>query len=134
MSDTNERADRIEALENEISALTRRLRDAKIELLELQCEGAPRYEAGTVVLVPRMLFGKRRLWTAKIAAVHSQYSGRDPIVSYSVFLKQHDGDFGGSSVGFYHREVQLMSEGAEASPCAEEDAYKGEVEDPEEES
>lgn len=113
---------RIEELENEIRTLSDRLRAAQAELLEEQCAGAPRYERGTVVLVPRMLFGSTRMWPARIEGVNLHYaSGEDAkgvpwekkTVSYSVYLKQKDGSFGGSSAGYYHSEVRLAPEGAQ---------------------
>ena len=115
---------RIEALQEEIRTLGERIAAAEQELAEERFKGIFRYERGTVVLVPRNLFGQARLWPARIEAVHLKYmagSFRDGApyenhhVSYSVFLQQKDGSFGGSSEGFYHHEVMLPPAGAETS-------------------
>lgn len=79
------------------------------------------FAVGDIVLVPRKLFGKTKMWPAKISAVHREYrEGHYPdtyqddpggywdsqIASYTVFYKQADGSFGGSSNGVYHGNVE----------------------------
>lgn len=113
MSDTK----RIEELKSEIDALNARLRAAKHELTDERFRDIPRYERGTVVLVPRKLFGKVKMWPARIVHVHLDYQAgtsakgeewEHHTVSYSVYLQQKDGTFGGSSEGFYHKDVVLV--------------------------
>jgi len=104
-----------ERLLAEISRLSEELKAAQEALTTERFKDVPRLERGTLVLVPRKLFGQTRLWPAKIGGVHLDYSsGRDAngvpwerhIVSYHVYLQQKDGSYGGSSAGYYAREVQ----------------------------
>lgn len=109
---------RVEELKTEIAALEERLAAARKELLDERFKGVFRYERGTVVLVPRMLFGKVKMWPARIVGVHLEYGSgiadgkpwENKVVSYSVFLQQKDGEFGGSSEGFWHKDVVLRPE------------------------
>jgi hypothetical protein len=87
---------------------------AEQALLEEQCADLPRYRVNDVILVPRVYFGREKLVRAKVVSVVLHYSEGDYLsgehwrsrwVSYSVYLEQKDGSFGGSSVGFEHREV-----------------------------
>jgi hypothetical protein len=107
---------RIEAIQARINELRGQLHDAEQELTAERFKDVFRYERGTVVLVPRLLFGQTRMWPARIEGVNLEYTSghmRDGTpwenhhVSYSVYLQQKDGDFGGSSQGFYHSEVIL---------------------------
>jgi hypothetical protein len=107
---------REDELRAEIHRLAGELHAAQEALTQEQFRDVPRLAAGTEVLVPRKLFGKARMWPAKIAGVHLRYtSGTDgrgepwenKLVSYSVFLQQKDGKYGGSTVGYYANEVQL---------------------------
>jgi hypothetical protein len=117
---TTSQTRRIEELMSEIAALSARLEAAREELLEERFRGVPRYPEGTVVLVPRMLFGKTRMWPALIRAVHLRYSSghlrsgegwENKIVSYSVSYELRDGsDFSGETVGARHSEVVLRPE------------------------
>jgi hypothetical protein len=113
--------ERVRALENARAAAYQAFKDAenalkaaKRELLEEQCRDLPRHAAGDVILVPKVYFGKTKMVEAKIIGVDLHcYSGtyRDgtphesKYVFYAVFLRQKDGEFGGSSEGFEHREV-----------------------------
>lgn len=113
----------IEKLQAEISTLEGRLAAARAELLNARFEGVPRYKRGTVVLVPRMLFGKRKWWPARIMAVHLHYgSGTDAngtpwetkVVSYSVEYQLADGSgFSDTTTSAWHKEVQLLPETGE---------------------
>jgi hypothetical protein len=106
-----------------------RLDDAEQAVLEERFKDYERFQVGDVILVPRKLFGKTVWWPAKIAAVTLHYNegwygenySPDPgghwenmYASYTVFLKQKDDTFGGSSTGFYHNEVQASPEPADA--------------------
>ena len=116
---------KIEALEAEIDALRRRLGEAKDELLQERfADHPPKYKVGDVVLVPRKLFGQRKLWPAKISAVHLDYSsgiwtGRgtgshqeagEPwenwSISYSYYLQAKDGSFSGVSNGASEHDIE----------------------------
>ena len=123
MSTVNQ--ERIRELEEEIRALGERLKEAQDELLMERFADTPaKYKVGDIVLVPRLLFGKHKLWPAKIAAVHRRYNagtnarGEDyesKTISYSYFLQQKDDSFGGSSNGAYEYEIQPLPEAAAAS-------------------
>jgi hypothetical protein len=103
-----------EEIDVELQAVRRRYQLADQAVLEERFAGMSRYAVGDVVLVPRLLFGKRKMWPAKIAGVHLYYNsgthvdGREwetKTISYQVYLQQKDGEFGGSSEGYYHREI-----------------------------
>lgn len=109
----------VEALRAEKNALLARVNEIDREILAEQFRGVERYSEGDIVLVPRQLFGKTRMWPGKIAGVHLTYNSgemrdgkpwENKIVSYSVYLQQADGTYGGSSKGYYHREVQKVPE------------------------
>lgn len=102
-------------LQAEIADLSARLEQAQAALLAERFRDVPRLSEGDLVLVPRKLFGKTRLWPARIGRVHLSWNaGTDAhgirwenrTVSYAVFLQQQDGTYGGSSHGYYHSEVQ----------------------------
>jgi hypothetical protein len=109
--------DRIKA---EFEAAPERLDEADKAVLEERFAGWERYAVGDIVLVPRKLFGKTVMWPAQVACVHLRYTvswwpesyepdpgGMDEhqSISYTVYLRQADGTFGGSSQGFYHKEI-----------------------------
>lgn len=92
----------------------KRLSEAEQALVEERFRGVAHYQRGDVILVPRVLFGKHKMWPAKVAAVHLQFADgvsadgeawETKTVSYSVFLQQKDGGYGGTSAGVYHRET-----------------------------
>jgi hypothetical protein len=104
----------IERLETEIATLARRMTAAEEALTAERFRDVPRYAEHDLVLVPRKLFGKTRLWPARIARVHLTYgAGVAPsgepwehkTVTYSVYLKQRDGSFGGTSEGYHHADI-----------------------------
>lgn len=111
--------DRIAALEDEINSLHRRLADAQDELLrERFADTPPKYKEGDIVLVPRLLFGKRKMWPAQIRDVHFHYnSGTDAWgddwesknISYTYFLQQKDGTFGGSSDSAFEDSIKPVT-------------------------
>jgi hypothetical protein len=101
-----------------------RLEKAENAVLEERFVGVDRYQQGDIVLVPRKLFGQIKQWPAKIAQVRLHYSegtykdddryewsGQQwshQYITYTVFLQQKDGTFGGTSAGFDHDKVQPM--------------------------
>lgn len=116
---------RAEELKSEINALNARLKAARAELQEERFRDVPRYERGLVVLVPRMLFGKQKLWPARIEAVNFHYnagtmaSGEDwetKVVSYAVRYELKDGSgFSDTTEGAWHKDVVLRPQTQEAS-------------------
>jgi hypothetical protein len=102
-----------------------RLAKAEQLLLEERFKDVPKFAAGDIVLVPRLLFGKQKMWPARIERLHLRYREgtwpdtykEDPgghwehhQVFYTVSLKQKDGTFGGSSETFSHGQVEPMPE------------------------
>lgn len=92
------------------------LREADQALLEERCRDLPRHDAGDVILVKKVYFGKPKWVEARVLAVHLYYSSgtynsgepwEAKHVSYSVVLRQKDGEFASSSEGFYHHETML---------------------------
>lgn len=110
----------IERLKAEIEDLSGRLTALQAELLAERFKDIPRLATGTIVLVPRKLFGKVKWWPAKIVYVYLDYSsgimGGEPwekhLVSYSVCLRQQDGTFGGDTQGYYASEILPVPEAA----------------------
>lgn len=101
-------------LGTELDEAKKRYAAAAQAVLEERFTDVPRHAQDDVILVKRKLFGKEKWWLARVAAVHLRYlSGTDAagkswenkIVSYSVFLQQKDGSFGGSSEGYYHNDT-----------------------------
>ena len=112
---------RVAQLEAEARQLRMRLDAASAALLAERFRDVPRYSSGQTIQVPRKLFGKIVWWPARIAVVHLDYSSgtsgngeswEQHLVSYTVFLRQKDGSFGGSSEGYYHEQVQQMPDPA----------------------
>jgi hypothetical protein len=98
--------------------------EARAAVLAERFKGWERYNEGDIVLVPRKLFGKIKMWPAKIVDVNLHYSsGNYPktyrdgeawshqTITYKVML-QKDGEFptsGGHEV-VYHQDVQPAHE------------------------
>lgn len=107
---------KIDDLTAEIDALQRRLKEAEAELLNERFADVPRrFAVGDVVLVPRMLFGKCKWWPAQVVGVHLRHNsgtyktGEDwetKVVSYSVYYEDKDGNYTGSSHGFYDNQIE----------------------------
>jgi hypothetical protein len=110
-------------LQEEVTATQARLDVTEDALLEERFRGWERFQEGDIILVPRKLFGKRTMWPARIYRVRLNYTeGINPDTAifgdeagqpwshqeiwYTVFLKQKDGTFGGTSTSVDHREVQ----------------------------
>jgi hypothetical protein len=100
----------------EIGRLGTELRAAQDALTEERFRDVPRLAEGTEVLVPRLLFGKRKMWPARIVHVHLSYSsGEMPdgtpwetkTVSYAVTLRDKSGEYSSSTVGYYANEVEV---------------------------
>lgn len=110
----------IERLKAEQAELEQRLKDIGAALLAERFKDIPRLATGTIVLVPRKLFGKVKWWRAQIVYVYLDYSsgimGGEPwekhLVSYSVCLQQKDGTFGGDTQGYYASEILPVPEAA----------------------
>jgi hypothetical protein len=111
---------REDELRAEVSRLRTELKAAEEALTQERFKDVPRLAVGTEVLVPRKLFGKTRPWPAKIVNVHLSYNSGETrdgepwehrTVSYGVFLRQADGEYGGSSEGFYAKDVQVLAAG-----------------------
>jgi hypothetical protein len=103
---------RAEELQAEVTRLTGELAAAQAALLDERFAGIPVRPAGQDVLVKRVLFGDIRWWPARIEYAHRTYRpGTDAeprerhIVSYSVYHRQADGSYGGTSAGYYEHEV-----------------------------
>lgn len=116
----------IERLQAEQAELRQHLDKVNAAILAERFKDVPRLAAGDLVLVPRTLFGKIKWWPAKISYVYLNYSSGEDAhgepwenrqVSYSVYLRQKDGTFGGSSEGYYASQVQLIP--PEADPGQE---------------
>lgn len=108
-----------DAIWMERKAVQDRLDIAEKALLEERFKDIPRHSEGDVILVKRKLFGKYRWWPAKVTSVHLRYTEgefqdgtpwENKTVSYSVYLRRDDGEFCGSSQGFYDHETQRMPE------------------------
>jgi len=100
-----------------------RLDEAEHATLVERFKDMEQFEEGDIVLVQRKLFGKIKWWPARIVGVHLTYhegttkDGRPwetKVIAYTVFLKQADGDFGGTSDSYYHTQVQAVPEEAVA--------------------
>lgn len=115
-------------IREELKEVQARYDQVQQAVLEERLRDLPRFAVGDIILVPRLLFGRRKMWPARIARVSLHYSSghwsetyaTDPggkwenkYISYSVFLQQKDGEFGGVSEGFYHKDVA-------AYPCIHE--------------
>lgn len=108
--------DKIASLEGEIQALHDRLSAAKGELLaERFADMSPRFAVGDIVLAPRTLFGKRKLWPAQIVRVDLNYSsGADArgnpwvnrTIGYGFLWQQKDGSFTGTSDAAYESALE----------------------------
>jgi hypothetical protein len=115
----------IGGLRSERGAVTAPI-DAKLAAAEAALEeerfrDLPQYAVGTVVVVPRVIFGKQVSWPAKITdVVRYYYEGRlrggEPYrtryVSYRVVYTLRDGRQVSDS--FQHKQVALAPEGVEA--------------------
>jgi hypothetical protein len=116
---------RAEELKAEIIALYKQVRAAEAELQEERFRDVPCYEQGLVVLVPRMLFGKEKLWPARIQAVRFHYGagtnarGEDwetKVVSYAVCYELKDGSgFSPTTDSVWHKDIVLRPQAQEAS-------------------
>jgi hypothetical protein len=114
---------REQELLDEIRRLSAELKAAEEALTDERFKDVTHLPVGTEILVPRKLFGKIKWWPARVSYVHrSYYSGisatgepwENKVISYSVYLQQPDGEYGGSSVGFYAHEIQVPASSEEA--------------------
>jgi hypothetical protein len=110
----------LQEIAEELKAVQARYQAVSQAVLEERFRDMPQFAKGDIILVPRKLFGRIRMWPAKVESVNLHFiEGNrgenyepDPgghweskSVSYTVFLKHSDGEFSGSSQGFYHSEV-----------------------------
>jgi hypothetical protein len=111
---------RIAALQAEITRLEEQLAGAREELTLERFADVPHFGRGDRVLVRRVLFGRPRLWPARIEAVHFNYSSgmtatgqprESKTVSYSVTHELPDGSgWAAVSSGYWASEVYPMHE------------------------
>jgi len=106
---------RISELKQQVATLRAQLADAEAELKTERFRDIPRYERGTIVLARRNLFGKTRMWPARIEYVHLDYSSgtnakgqpwENFAVSYAVSYQLADGTFSPETTGKWPSEVQ----------------------------
>jgi len=99
-------------------AARERLEAAEQATLVERFKDDPQYKVGDVVLAPRTLFGKRRMWPARVETVrlnyktgfyaHGEEAGQpwqSKSISYRLTLKR-DGAFTGAQVVHYHWELE----------------------------
>jgi len=102
-------------LRGEFETAQQRLLEADQAVLVERFKDDEKFAEGDIVLVPRKLFGERKMWPARIAQVFLRYNSgtyRDgqpwesKSISYRVYLQAKDGTFSGAAKVFYHQDLE----------------------------
>lgn len=110
-----------EAAQQDLNAARARLDEAAQAVLIERFKDDEHFVVGDIVLVPRTLFGKRKMWPARVEQLHLNYTAgvyRDgepfesKTISYTVRHANANGNgYAPTSEGYYHRDVAPLNEG-----------------------
>jgi hypothetical protein len=110
-------------LRDEANAAVARANEADQAVLVERFKDWPQYREGDIVLVPRKLFGERKMWPARVEQARLKYNTgtyghgdragqpwETMSIAYTVTFKAADGTFTGQREGYHHYDVHPFDE------------------------